>query len=239
MQYFESKILSTFYVIHIILVLGTIPAESLGITLTHEHLSLDFFKFYSKPPQHLQSYVTEAEKIKLENLGVLRQYPYSSTFNMNFYDKETRESVADDLELFKKWGGGTIVENTTYGLKRDLKFYRDIAIKTGVNIVAGTGHYLEMTQTESERLLSLEAMTNLYSSEVTAGVDVNNNGTEFIKCGVIGEVGSAWPITDFEKRAICAAGVVQESIRCGVTFHPGKYMHFQYFNRLDRLVTMP
>lgn len=164
-------------------------------------MSLDFFKFYSEPPQHLQSYVTEAEKIKLENLGVLRQYPYSSTFNMNFFDKETHESVAEDLELFKKWGGGTIVENTTHGLKRNLKFYRDMAVKSGVNIVAGTGHYVEMTQTESARLMSLEAMINLYSSEVTAGVDINNNGTEFIKCGVIGEVGSGWPITGNSKHS--------------------------------------
>lgn len=171
------------------------PAETLGITLTHEHLSLDFFNFYSEPPQHLQSYVTETEKIKLENLGVLRQYPYSSKFNINFHDRETQESVAEDLQLFKKWGGGTIVENTSHGLKRDLKFYREMALKTGVNIIAGTGHYIESTQNEGDRLLSLEAMINLYTKELTTGVDVNNDGKNFIKCGIIGEVGSGWPLT--------------------------------------------
>lgn len=175
--------------------LGTISPASLGITLTHEHLSLDFGDFYCDPPRHLQSYVTETEKIKLENLGILRQYPYSSQFNIKFYGEETHESVAEDLQLFKKWGGGTIVENTTYGLKRDLKFYQKMARTTGVNIVAGTGHYLELTQSPGERLMSLEAMINLYTREVITGVDISENGTNFIKCGVIGEVGSGWPLT--------------------------------------------
>lgn len=175
-------------------VLGAVPAETLGITLTHEHLSLDFCHFYSEAPEYLQSYVTEAEKIKLENLGVLRQYPYSSAFNINFYDKETQESVEEDLKIFKKWGGGTIVENTSHGLKRDLKFYREMALKTGLNIVAGTGHYLELTQSRSERLLSLEAMVKLYAKELTTGIDTND-GENSIKCGIIGEVGSGWPLT--------------------------------------------
>lgn len=175
--------------------LGNVPAESLGITLTHEHLSLDFFHFYSKPPTHLQSYVSEAEKIKLQNLGILRQYPYSSKFNINFYDKQTQEGVTADVKLFKKWGGCTIVENTSYGLKRDLKFYRTLALETGVNIVAGTGHYVEMTQNESERLMSLESMIDLYTKEITIGIDINNDRKEYIKCGIIGEVGSGWPLT--------------------------------------------
>lgn len=178
-----------------ILVLGNISAETLGITLTHEHLSLDFFDFYCEPPKHLLSYVAETEKIKLANLGVLRQYPYSSVFNINFNDKESHESVAEDLGLFKKWGGGTIVENTSHGLKRDLKFYREMALKSGVNIVAGTGHYLELTQSQSARSMSLETMINLYTNELTTGIDVNNDGKDFIKCGIIGEVGSVWPIT--------------------------------------------
>lgn len=190
-------------------VLGSIPSEFLGVTLTHEHLSLDFHHFYSEPPHHLRSYVTEAEKIKLENLGVLRQYPYSSRYNINFNDDETRESVAEDLILFKKWGGGTIVENTSHGLKRDLKFYRQMALESGVNIVAGTGHYLDMTQSDSDRLMSLEAMINLYTTEMTSGVDVSGDATDFVKCGIIGEVGSGWPHTGMNVTPVFRSAVMR------------------------------
>lgn len=170
----------------------------------------------------MEHYVAEKEKITIKNLGVLRQYPYSSRFNLNFQDEETRNAVLEDVKLFKKWGGGTIVENTTYGICRDLGFYREVAEKTGVNVIAGTGHYVGMTQTESERSLSIEAMVDLYTREIITGVDVRGDGREFIKCGFIGEVGSGWPLTDFERHAIRATAEVQDALGCAVSFHPAR-----------------
>ena len=38
-------------------------------------------------------------------------------------------------------GGGTVVENTTIGVERDIKFLRQLSQATGVHIVAGTGIY--------------------------------------------------------------------------------------------------
>lgn len=127
-------------------VLGDLSPSDLGRTLTHEHLSLDFHKFYFDAPEHLRGYVSETEKIKLENVGILRIYPYASRYNIAFYDQDANEKVIQDLHLYRKWCGGncTIVENTTYGIKRDLKFYREAAKQTGVHIIAGTGHYLEV-----------------------------------------------------------------------------------------------
>ena len=42
---------------------------------------------------------------------------------------------------FQKNGGKTIVENTTNGLVRDVKFLKEMAVSSGVNILAGTGVY--------------------------------------------------------------------------------------------------
>ena len=44
----------------------------------------------------------------------------------------------NDFHL-QKYGGGTIVENTTVGIHRDIKFLKDASEKSGVNIVSGTG----------------------------------------------------------------------------------------------------
>lgn len=170
----------------------------MGKILTHEHLSLDFEKFYFEAPKHLMEYVTD-QKITIQNLGVLRQYPYSSRYNTHLNDADSHEKVIEDLHLLKKWSGGkcTIIENTTYGIQRDLKFYREAAKQTGVNVVAGTGHYLEMTQNKSDLSLSLEQLFALYSKEIVTGVDVSaaQDGSDIIKCGFLGEVGSNWPIT--------------------------------------------
>lgn len=171
----------------------------MGKTLTHEHLSLDFDKFYYASPEHLKSYVTEKEKISLGNLGILRQYPYASRYNITFNDSDTHDKVIEDLHLYKKWCDGkcTIVENTSHGIVRNLKFYREAARKTGVNIIAGTGHYVDICQTTSDLSLGLEQLTDLYTRELISGVDVSEagDGSDIIKCGFIGEVGSTWPIT--------------------------------------------
>lgn len=196
------------------------------MTLTHEHFSLDFHKFYSEPPQQLSKFFADGDnqKIHLRNSGFVRQYPYGSKYNINFEDDDTHRAVLEDVKQYKEFGGTTIVENTTHGLNRDLKLMCHAAQSTGVNIIAGTGHYLEMTQKPETINMSLEAMIELYTREIQDGVDVQLTSSELVKvkCGFIGEVGSVYPITNFERRAIQATAEVQSSLKCGVSFHPGR-----------------
>jgi phosphotriesterase-related protein len=115
---------------------------------------------------------------------------------MNYHDEDTRKAVVEDVKLFKEFGGQTIVENTTHGLKRDLKLMYEIAKETGVNVVAGTGHYVKLVQENQNLNLSVEEMVQIYTKELIGGIDVNI-GDEIvnIKCGFIGEIGSAYPIS--------------------------------------------
>lgn len=197
---FHLIILIAKYIVKIAfdLVVGDLKPSDLGLTLTHEHLSLDFDNFFYPSPDHLKEYVA-GPTITLGNLGVLRQYPYASRYNLKFNDNDTHEKVIEDLHLFKNWCRGkcTIVENTSHGIIRNLRFYREAAQKTGVNVIAGTGHYVDMSQNTSDLALSLEQLTDLYTRELISGVDVSDagDGSDIIKCGFIGEVGSGWPIT--------------------------------------------
>lgn len=207
-------------------VLGRIEPDQLGVTLTHEHFSLDFHKFYCEPPQQLSKFFNDGvnAKIHMRNLGFLRQYPYGSRYNINFEDCDTHQAIFEDVRQFKEFGGGSIVENTTYGIKRNLKLLYEVALRTGVNVISGTGHYLEMTQEPHALKLSFEDMTALYYNEIVNGTDTNISSDEVIniKCGFIGEVGSVYPITPFERRAIQATAEVQSQLKCGVSFHPGR-----------------
>lgn len=192
-----------------------IPASSLGYTLTHEHFQLDFHHFYSCPPAHLKSYLSPDE-IKLETVGFLRQYPYSSQYNLKFFDDDTKNAVQEDLGLYKSFGGISVVENTSHGLKRDLRFMKTVSELTGVHVIAGTGHYIEKVQEPHTLDMSLEELCDLYRKDLLEG------GEDGIKCGFIGEVGSVWPVTDFEKRALRAAAEVSAELKCGVSIHPGR-----------------
>ncbi|XP_046433896.1 phosphotriesterase-related protein isoform X1 [Neodiprion virginianus] len=197
-------------------VLGPVKLTNLGRILTHEHFALDFRKFYAAPPVNLKCYFDD--KICLENAGLVKQYPYSSEYNIVFNDIDTHNAVLADVDQLKKFGGGTIVENTSHGLLRDISFMKHVSQASGIHVIAGTGHYVASTQTEATLNTSVEEMYDLILKEMT----VECEGSPGVKAGFIGEVGSTWPIHDFEKKAIQATAAVQAQLGCPVSFHPGR-----------------
>ncbi|EDW80805.1 uncharacterized protein Dwil_GK11368 [Drosophila willistoni] len=196
-------------------VLGAITPNLLGRTLTHEHVALDFEHFFRPPPADFERELQA--KISMSTLGYVRMYPYSSKENVRFYDEEALEAAKKDVLLYKKHGGGSIVENSSYGLKRNLEFIVDLAKSTGVHFIAGTGHYIHAVQDASHASLTVEQMSDLYSKDIITGIQVNG---ETVKCGFIGEVASVYPVHEFEKHSLQAAGEIQEVLGCGVSLHP-------------------
>ena len=174
--------------------MGEIDPNLLGRTLTHEHLALDFEFFHCAPPDEFKSFFQQ--RISMQTLGYVRQYPYSSLENVHFHDSNALEATKMDVELYKKFGGGSIVENSSHGLKRNLEHMVDVSKSTGVHIIAGTGHYVHNLQDSTHLNMKLEEMTDLYSKEIITGIEVP--GVGMVKCGFIGEVGSVYPINGIE-----------------------------------------
>lgn len=139
-------------------------------------------------------------------------------YNLIYNDADTVEAIFEDVKLYREFGGGTIVENSNYGLKRDIPLMKRISQETGINIIAGTGYYVAETQSASVLNLSKEQMYDVMMKEMTVGCDQSPD----VKTGFIGEVGSTWPIEAFERRAIQATGELQAQLKCPVSFHPGK-----------------
>lgn len=133
-------------------VLGLIDPEQLGRTMTHEHLTMTFECSYVPPaPGHQDNSLAP---IQLKNVHWLQQNPYSHRENLLLCQEI--EAVQDELVCFKKAGGGTIVENTTTGITRDLPALRQLAKDTGVNIVAGAGYYVDVTHSDETRKMTVE-----------------------------------------------------------------------------------
>ncbi|CAG4946587.1 unnamed protein product [Parnassius apollo] len=193
---------------------GDVSPSALGLTLTHEHLHMKFTHFYRQPPKQI------ADKFQLgfslENIGFLRQYPYSSQSNLLLNDPESQQAVLNDVKAFKTFGGGTIVENSTVGLERNIEFLKNVSSDTGVHVVAGTGFYIADTQPDSFINNTKEELYNHMLKELTEGcVDYPT-----VKAGVVGEIASVWPLKDFERKVIMASGELQAQLNCGISFHP-------------------
>ncbi|XP_034831395.1 phosphotriesterase-related protein [Maniola hyperantus] len=193
---------------------GNVSPNILGRTLTHEHLCMKFTHFYRQPPKEIESNFKEG--FTCEKIGCIRQYPYSSQYNLLFNDLDARNAVLSDVQLYKSLGGGTIVENSTLGLERDIGFYKHVSESTDVHVIAGTGHYIADVQAEDTLKSSKEDLYNHMLEELTVGcVDYPT-----VRAGFMGEIASVWPLRDFERKAISAAGELQAQIGCGVSFHP-------------------
>ena len=94
-------------------VLGPVAAEALGQTLMHEHITCADW-----------------------------------SMRMNFGDKFLQydklvEMAAGQLKKLKEYGVTTFVDGTAVNLGRDIHLLRDVAQKSGMNIVASSGFYYQ------------------------------------------------------------------------------------------------
>ena len=58
-------------------------------------------------------------------------------------DTDAEIGVIESVESFRRFGGGAIVEKSSFGLTRKTSFLKDVSVRTGVHVVAGTGFYVE------------------------------------------------------------------------------------------------
>lgn len=139
-------------------VLGTITPEDLGVILPHEHVVMDCSYFFVAPTDEAERERCNAP-ITMQNLNWLRHNLYKSKVNMSLYNEQ--EAVIEDLKSFKKAGGATIVENTVVGINRDVVKLVNISQSSGVNVVCGTGYFVQKTIPEAVKSASVEKITEV------------------------------------------------------------------------------
>src|SRR6266481_6656659 len=120
-------------------VLGPIAGEAMGITLPHEHLLIDFEVMFREPATGAERGLSR-QPVSLANLGWVRHHFSSNLDNLQLLD----ETVArDEALLFKHAGGQTFVDPTNRGLARDPLALARVARATGLNIIMGSGYYVD------------------------------------------------------------------------------------------------
>ena len=210
-------------------VLGTIAPEELGITLPHEHLFADI----TQPRRGARRGVpardapTRPFRSRISAGFVTTTSATSTTPVLN--DEDTALS---ELDLFRRAGGGTIVDVTTVGIGRDPIALARVARASGVNIVMSTGWYVDPTHPPSVSAASDEELVSRMVTEICEGAmlerpsapghdvtrsDVHTN----VRAGVI-KVGCSYPLTVDEKKVIHAAAETQRQTGAAITFHVGR-----------------
>ena len=169
---------------------GPISPDQLGFTLVHEHLFLDLMR---------------------------------DNWSGNSFLNDP-ELTYQELMRYKDAGGVTLVDQTSGGLTENDQMVlpmkhplavREMAERTGLNIVLGCGWYRE---TYYERYL-WRAKTDQIAEEIVRDLTEGLDGTD-VRAGIIGEIGAhfTW-LSPVEERVLRAAGRAQKKTGVALTTH--------------------
>lgn len=194
-------------------VLGPIEPEELGITLTHEHLLIDMSPLFS-PPEQAGAKGFYYEPVSLETAGRIRHWGQRNLDNVQLTDVDT---AIDEASIFKQYGGGSLVDATSIGIKRDAAGLARISRAAGVNIIMGASYYVDAAHPSNMDNMSEDDLVRRIVEDVTEGVDETTH-----RSGVIGEVGCTWPLMQNERKALRASARAQRITGAPILIHPGR-----------------
>lgn len=185
-------------------VAGPIPAETMGVTLTHEHLFNDLSALADQPSFSHTSFLTDQE-VQPSLQWALRQDPYCCADNLAH---KPVDDVAREVEKFAALGGRTIVDATgTAAIGRSPQRLLDLSRKTNTHVVMSTGPYLEKFEQERITARSVDEQTSEMVRGLTEGVPGSG-----IRAGMVGEIGVSPAFTRAERGAVRAAAYAQKAV---------------------------
>jgi len=187
-------------------VLGPIEPDQLGITLTHEHLLIDFNP--GSPPPDPDAEDFSRRPVTAENVAFIRYHYQSNTDDFQLLDLDT---AIQEVMLYKNLGGQSIVDATNRTLQRDPEGLARIARATGLNIIMGSTYYTGGSVKSEDEIVEETVR------EFRAGA----NGTG-IRPGMLGEIGCSWPLRPDERKVLRAAARAQQLIGAPMLIHPGR-----------------
>ena len=193
-------------------VAGPVEPDQLGFTLMHEHLYLDLSKNHMPDPD---STATELDAwfapLQLSNLHLARRVlPIVD----NYILSSESDAIAE-VSNFATLGGGTLVDVTSRGLKRDVPAIARAAEAAGVNIVLGSGWYQKLFHPDDMDDRTVESLTDEIVRDITEGIPGAG-----VRSGIIGEIGvNGDPITANEVKNIRAAARASVATGAAISFH--------------------
>jgi phosphotriesterase-related protein len=195
-------------------VLGALAPDAIGVTLPHEHLLIDFKVMFAEPAAASDK-GRAWEPVSLANLGWVRRNFNANLDNLRLVNEQVTQ---DEILLFKRAGGQTVVDPTPMTLGRDPQALVRVARATGLNVVMGAGYYVDASHPADMDRRTVDELSREMIADVTSGV-----GDTGIRSGLIGEIGTTYPWTENERKVLRAAIAAQRETGAPLMIHPGRH----------------
>lgn len=204
---------------------GLVGPADLGITLTHEHLFIEFTLPLDEPQRwemagrHLPRTAEELAiwnmPLTMDRLMFLHTHVWGNRDTLLLRDIDT---TLAEVIAFKEAGGGTIVDVTSIGLGRDPRKLVEIARRSQVNVVMGAGWYRQAWHPAGHADRDVVSLTEEIVRDITVGV-----GDSGVRAGIIGEVSAMDIVTDprdsAEVKGVRAAARASRLTGAAITLH--------------------
>ena len=179
-------------------VTGPVPRETLGITLMHEHILNDCTCWWRGRDPDFTSPVRDLP-VSASILSQLKNDPFACRDNCALDD----ESMAIvELMQFAAEGGATVVDPTCQGIGRSPEALVRISNATGINIVMGSGYYLQSSHPAELAFMGVEDIARELIAEHRDGV-----GPDHVPIGLVGEIGVSAEFTPDERKSLRGASI--------------------------------
>jgi phosphotriesterase-related protein len=204
----------------IVTVTGRIDPDSLGTTMTHEHLFIDTVDaLYTKPDSAVDRRLAR-EPVSMETLPYVRRNAMQHRDNMRL---DSPEEAVDEVERYVQAGGDAIVDVTPKNAGEDPRAVRRVANATGVTVVHGTAYYVRPVHPDRIDRMSVDEIAAEFVDDVETGIDDTD-----VRAGLIGEIGLSGRIHEAERKVARAAARAALRTGASVNFHPpGRTEHSQ------------
>jgi phosphotriesterase-related protein len=190
----------------------SISADELGVTLMHEHtlrlprrLNYDGVRSFSKRIQRAP--------VTASNAHLVREDPYVSWDNRELAEVDL---LVEELGKFRDRGGRTIVDNTN-GPERTLDLVHEVAHRSGLTIVAGSGWSPYIGDASATASIDPVRVAAEISREFTSGIPLND-GT-VVRPGVIGEIEVGQEFTPRQRAILVGCAYAQMELGVPLLVH--------------------
>lgn len=177
---------------------GPVPAGQLGVTLHHEHILNDCRCWWHEPKEPERRHLA-AGPVRIDILGELRMDPFANLDNCALDDEPLATA---ELTALKEAGGMTVIDPTCRGIGRDPGALRRISEATGLNLVMGSGYYLETSHPPELAGMSVDDIADEIVAEALDGIGG-------VRTGLIGEIGVSAGFTPAERKSLRGAARAQ------------------------------
>ncbi len=175
-------------------VLGPVPVESLGPTVTHEHLFLDSRDGFQPRPELIPPDLV----VTPETRPLVDRHPLAVLDNLLLDDLPV---AVEELSRARATGLATLVEATSLYTGRRPELLAEASRQSGVTVVMGSGLYLDRAIPDEVRQMSEAELFDLIDSDFRDGESTPHG---VVRPGVVGEVGVSAEPTDAEIRSLRA-----------------------------------